>query len=58
VAVIGRVLFAVFWFWMVYFADYERGLLTLGYGDLGLGLLQAVLYLLLIRHEYLRPGGP
>lgn len=58
VAVIGRLLFAVFWFWMVLFAGYPREFLTLGVGDLVVGLLQAALYIPLVRHEYLRPERP
>lgn len=57
-AVIGRLAYALFWFWIVLFADEARGFLTLGIGDLAIGAVQVVLYLLMIRHESLRPDVP
>jgi len=63
VAVSGRLLFAGFWFWMVLFAGNGREFLTLGFGDLTIGLLQASLYVPMLRYDNLlskrlvRPGG-
>jgi hypothetical protein len=51
VAVTGRLAFAVFWFWMVLVADYAREFLTLGIGDLVVGILQAGLYFALMRKK-------
>jgi hypothetical protein len=57
-AVVGRVFFAVFWFWMICYADLSRAFLTLAIGDAVIGAVQATLYLLMMRHEYLQPAIP
>jgi len=58
VMVIGRVLFAAFWFWMVFYNDVPRPFLKLGYVDLFFAILQSVLYILMMRHELLQPELP
>jgi hypothetical protein len=56
VAVVGRVAFGIFWFWQVAFAAYPREYLNFSYVDGTLGVLQAIVYVLLLRHEYLHPA--
>jgi hypothetical protein len=58
VMVIGRIVFAAFWFWIVCYADHSRSFLKLGFGDLIVAILQSVLYVLMMRHEYLQPELP
>jgi hypothetical protein len=55
-AVIGRLAFGVFWFWQVAFADYPREYLNFSYVDSSLAVLQAIVYVLLLRYEYLHPA--
>ncbi|HEY3393350.1 MAG TPA: hypothetical protein VGK58_11630 [Lacipirellulaceae bacterium] len=55
VMVVGRVAFAAFWFWVVYFADYPPAFLKLGIADLVIAVLQSIAYVLMMRHEYLQP---
>jgi hypothetical protein len=58
VSVLGRLVFGVFWFWQVLFADYPRAFLQLAFADTGFGVVLGILYLLLLRYEYLRPERP
>jgi hypothetical protein len=58
VLVIGRLAFGVFWFWQVLFAGYPSPFLTLAYIDAGLGVVLLLLYLPMLRYEYLRPERP
>ncbi len=58
VLVIGRLAFGIFWFWQVCFAGYSREYLTLAYGDTGLGVALLLLYVPMLRYEYLRPERP
>jgi len=58
VLVIGRLAFGVFWFWQVLFADYPTSYLRLAFVDSGLGIVLLVLYIPLLRYEYLRPERP
>lgn len=51
VLVVGRLAFGLFWLWPYFFANAPRAYLTFGLIDLGLGLLQGVLLLLLLREE-------
>jgi len=55
VTVLGRVLFGVFWFWAVLFADRPTSFLTLAVGESVLAVLQLVAYVLMMRYEYLWP---
>jgi hypothetical protein len=58
VAVAGRLAFGVFWFWQVLFNGYPSAFLTLAYGDSLLGVVLLLLYLPVLRYEYLRPERP
>ncbi|WP_437586362.1 hypothetical protein [Sorangium sp. So ce1000] len=58
VAVIARLGFGLFWYWLVTFADYPAAFLGLGYVDVSIGAVQAILYVALLRREYLRPATP
>ena len=57
-AVLGRIAFAAFWFWMVFYADLPRAFLALGIGDAIVAIIQVVTYVLMMRHEYLQPEVP
>lgn len=54
--VITRLSFGLFWFWLVTFADYPAAFLGLGYVEGSIGAVQAILYVALLRREYLAPG--
>ena len=58
IAVIGRLAFGVFWFWQVLFAAYPKEYLTFAFVDAGLGIVLLLLYVPLLRYEYLRPERP
>ena len=58
VLVIGRLAFGVFWFWQVLFNGYPGPYYTLAYTDSGLGVVLLLLYLPMLRYEYLRPERP
>ena len=58
VLVIGRLAFGVFWFWQVLFNGYPAPFYTLAYIDFGLGVVLLLLYLPMLRYEYLRPERP
>ncbi|WP_437677847.1 hypothetical protein [Sorangium sp. So ce131] len=53
-AITSRLLLGLFWYWAVTFADYARAYLVLAYLEGSLGLLQAALYVAVLRREYLR----
>lgn len=54
VAVLSRFGFAAFWGFLVAFADYPRPLLGVMFFDGSVGLVQAILYVALIREASLR----
>jgi hypothetical protein len=64
VLVLGRLAFGLFWFWQVFFNGYHgyegrrSPYLTLAYVDFGLGVVLLLLYLPMLRYEYLRPERP
>ncbi|WP_437931535.1 hypothetical protein WMF37_20510 [Sorangium sp. So ce291] len=53
-AIASRLLLGLFWYWAVTFADYSRGYLLFAYLEGSLGVLQAALYVAVLRREYLR----
>jgi hypothetical protein len=58
VLVLGRLAFGLFWFWRVLFDGYPQPYLTMAYIDFGLGVVLLLLYLPMLRYEYLRPERP
>ncbi|AUX39659.1 uncharacterized protein SOCE26_010540 [Sorangium cellulosum] len=53
-AITSRLLLGLFWYWAVTFADYSRAYLVFAYLEGSLGLLQAALYVAVLRREHLR----
>lgn len=53
-AVTSRLVLGLFWYWAVTFADYSRAYLLFAYLEGSLGVIQAVLYVAVLRREYLR----
>jgi hypothetical protein len=59
--VIGRLAFAVFWLWGVFFSDFPREYLPFGLTDLSLGIIQGIFLVLTFRAEkqgYLKELSP
>ena len=55
ITVAGRVGFGLFWFYGVFYAGWPSAFLSLAIADSSIGLLQLIVFMLLMRHEYLRP---
>jgi hypothetical protein len=49
--VIGRLAFAVFWFWGVLLSDFPNEYLPFGFADLSLGIIQGIFLILTFRGE-------
>ncbi|HEX8913530.1 MAG TPA: hypothetical protein VF796_14320 [Humisphaera sp.] len=57
-AVLGRIAFAVFWWFQILYNDLTYAFVGFAIGDTLIGVLQGVLYVLMMRHEYLQPALP
>src|SRR5260370_9836840 len=58
VLVIGRAAFGMFWFWQILFNGYPHTYLPIAIGDATLGILLILIYIPMLRYEYLRPERP